>query len=104
MSNQLDAFMPYFKAMVEERGIDVTEGQEKGVRLLLENAVTSDKASDVCDMLHLEEGSAELYIDTIKYCLMRGSGGGEDTHGMQASQSVTCPHCGGRIGFYAVEE
>lgn len=104
MSNQLETFMPYFKAMVKELGIDVTKEQEKGVILLMENMVTADQAVDVCNMLHLDPGAADLYISTLEYCVDKGVGAqnADDVGG--SATTISCPHCGGAIGISVVKE
>lgn len=67
MGNQLDVFLPYFENMVKDRGLTVTPEQQRGVELLLENMVTSDQAAQVETMLHLEPGSASMYVDLLLY-------------------------------------
>lgn len=73
MSKQLEVFMPYLDAMIRDNNLDVTEGQMKGVELLIENAVTSDQAGDVERMLHLAPGSAELYTQLLVFITEEGS-------------------------------
>lgn len=95
MSKQTEVFMPYFYAMVKNKGIDVTEEQERGVRTLIENQVTADKAGEVSNMLNFADGSAELYIALLQY-MVDNTGGDGDGDGDIKSTTV-CPHCGGVI-------
>lgn len=93
MSKQTEVFMPYFYAMVKNKGIGVTEEQERAVRTLIENQVTADKASEVSDMLNFATGSAELYIALLQYMVDNNDGEGDG--GIKST--AVCPHCGGAI-------
>lgn len=67
MSNQIDTFWPHFLEMVEKKGVAVTPELERGVKILLENTVTSDNAEMVEQGLNLAPGSATLYTALLEY-------------------------------------
>jgi hypothetical protein len=78
MNKSVEVFMPYFKQMVDGLNLDVTPEQERGVRILVENAVTSDQAQGAEDILHLANGSADLYIALLQHIAGRDTQDNEE--------------------------
>lgn len=119
MSKQLDVFMPYFDAMVRDQNLDVTDGQMKGVELLIENQVTSDQAGEVERMLHLAAGSAELYTRLLMFIARDGEGNNTTSGDYSTEQqeeyanlwnamvtilSMSAPTVGAKFNIVPVEE